>query len=415
MIVGVVGKPNVGKSAFFRALTLADAESGNFPFTTIDANSGIGYVKIKDPAVEFQKHSNPREGYIQDDFRFVPVELIDVAGLVPGANEGKGLGNKFLDDLRQADVLIHVIDLSGSTNEKGEPVELNSYDPAEDIKFLEKELDLWFYNIIKRNWANIEKKIKMQDMKIEIALNSVLSGLAITEEQILIAIKELDLDKTNISDNLEGLAKRLRELSKPMVIAANKCDVLQDNTSQTQSVSDGLGISNSSNLWKSKVEKLKEQFPNYLIIPIIAEYEFNLKKAHEGEVVKYISGENKFEILKSDSLNDAQKQGLQKIQDTISKMESTGVQNCINSAVFDLLKLKPIFPGGATKLEDSKGNVLPDCFLMPENATALDFAYRLHTDFGKNFIKAIDVKTKMMIGKDHVLKPSDIVEIISSR
>ena len=127
MIIGIVGKPNVGKSAFFRSLTLAEAESGNFPFTTIDANSGIGYVKIDDPAKQFGKESNPREGYVQEKFRFVPVELIDVAGLVPGAHEGKGLGNKFLDDLRQADVLIHVIDLSGSTNEKGEPVDLNSY------------------------------------------------------------------------------------------------------------------------------------------------------------------------------------------------------------------------------------------------------------------------------------------------
>lgn len=394
MIIGVVGKPNVGKSAFFRALTLADAESGNFPFTTIDANSGVGYVKIKDPALEFSKHSNPREGYVQGDFRFVPVQIIDVAGLVPGAHEGKGLGNKFLDDLRQADVLIHVIDLSGSTNEKGEQVELNSYDPAEDIKFLEEELDLWFYSILKRNWINIEKKIKLQDMKIEIALNSVLSGLAISEKNILIAIKELNLDKDNISSQLELLAKKLRELSKPIVIAANKCDVLEDE------------------ILTKKIKRLKKEFPNYLIIPIVAEYEFNLKKAHEAKVINYISGENSFEIIKEEALNENQKNGLHKIKEFISKNKSTGVQETLNSAVFDLLKMKPIFPGGISKLEDSKGNVLPDCFLMTEKATALDFAYRLHTDFGKNFIKAIDVKTKMMIGKEHVLKFGDIVEIV---
>jgi len=394
MIIGVVGKPNVGKSAFFRALTLADAESGNFPFTTIDANSGVGYVKIKDPALEFSKHSNPREGYVQGDFRFVPVQIIDVAGLVPGAHEGKGLGNKFLDDLRQADVLIHVIDLSASTNEKGEQVELNSYDPAEDIKFLEEELDLWFYSILKRNWINIEKKIKLQDMKIEIALNSVLSGLAISEKNILIAIKELNLDKDNISSQLELLAKKLRELSKPIVIAANKCDVLEDE------------------ILTKKIKRLKKEFPNYLIIPIVAEYEFNLKKAHEAKVINYISGENSFEIIKEEALNENQKNGLHKIKEFISKNKSTGVQETLNSAVFDLLKMKPIFPGGISKLEDSKGNVLPDCFLMTEKATALDFAYRLHTDFGKNFIKAIDVKTKMMIGKEHVLKFGDIVEIV---
>lgn len=398
MIIGIVGKPNVGKSAFFRSLTLAEAESGNFPFTTIDANSAIGYVKIKDPAVEFNKHSNPREGYVQDDFRFVPVEIIDVAGLVPGAHEGKGLGNKFLDDLRQADALIHVIDLSGATNEKGEPIEINTYDPAEDVKFLEDELDHWFFNIIERNWVNIEKKFRMQDMKIEEALVSVLSGLKINENQISIAISELKLDKKNISEKIFELSRKLREISKPMIIAANKCDVLM-----------------SDSQWKTKVSKLREQFPNHKIVPVMAEYEWNLRKASKGGVLKYIAGEKDFEILKEGELNDVQKQGLDKIKTALSELEGTGVQECLNSAVFDLLKMKPIFPGGASKLEDSKGNVLPDCFLMNEKATALDFAYRLHTDFGKNFIKAIDVKTKMMVGKDHILKFGDIVEIVSGK
>ena len=398
MIIGIVGKPNVGKSAFFRSLTLANAESGNFPFTTIDANSAIGYVKIDDPAVPFGKHSNPREGYVLGNNRFVPIEIIDVAGLVPGAHEGKGLGNKFLDDLRQADALIHVIDLSGATNEKGEPIGINEYDPANDIKFLEEELDHWFFNIIERNWANIEKRIKMQDMKVEIALANVLSGLKINENQIIEALRDLKLDKTNISKNLFALAKKLREITKPMIIAANKCDVLLEN-----------------DLWKSKLAKLKEQFPEYEIIPVMAEYEWNLKTATKNEILSYIPGESTFEIKNPEKLNENQKKGLSIIQNSINNMKTTGVQNCLNFAVFSLLKMKPIFPGGVSKLEDSKGNVLPDCFLMEEKATALDFAYRLHTDFGKNFIKAIDVKTKMMVGKDHVLKPGDIVEIVAGR
>lgn len=398
MIIGIVGKPNVGKSAFFRALTLAHAESGNFPFTTIDANSAIGYVKIEDPAVAFGKHSNPRDGYVIGNYRFAPIEIIDVAGLVPGAHEGKGLGNKFLDDLRQADALIHVIDLSGSTNEKGEPVELNSYDPAEDIKFLEEELDHWFYNIIQRNWINVEKKMRQQDFKMEEALANVLSGLKINENQIAQAIEELNLNKTNTAQKLKELSKKLREITKPMVIAANKCDVLQDN-----------------NLWKNKLEKLQKEFPNYKIIPVIAEYEWNLKTASKNEIITYNPGENNFKINDESKLNENQKKGLNLIANTLKNMSSSGVQDTLNSAVFDLLKMKPIFPGGATKLEDSKGNVLPDCFLMPEKATALDFAFRLHTDFGKNFIKAIDVKTKRMVGKEHILKFGDIVEIVAGR
>ncbi|MFW5704534.1 MAG: redox-regulated ATPase YchF [Nanoarchaeota archaeon] len=398
MIIGIVGKPNVGKSAFFRSLTLAEAESGNFPFTTIDANSAIGYVKIKDPAVDFGKHSNPREGYVHADWRFVPVEIIDVAGLVPGAHEGKGLGNKFLDDLRQADALIHVIDLSGGTNEKGEPVELNSYNPAEDIKFLENELDHWFFGVIKRNWESIYKKIKMQDMKVEIALANVLSGLNISENDILDALKDLKLDKTNISENLMPLAKKLREITKPMVIAANKCDILQDN-----------------NLWKEKFDKLVKEFPNHKIIPVMAEYEFNLKKAAKAGILKYVPGEDKFEINDESKLNDTQKAGLNKIAEVLKKMEKTGVQDAIDTAVFDLLKMIPLCPGGVSKLEDKNGNVLPDCFLMPEKTTALEFAYRLHTDFGKNFIQAVNCKTKMPMGKDAVLKAGDILEIKAGR
>ncbi|MFW6286122.1 MAG: YchF-related putative GTPase [Nanoarchaeota archaeon] len=398
MIIGIVGKPNVGKSAFFRALTLASAPSGNFPFTTIDANSAIGYVKIKDPAVDFGKHSNPKDGYVIEDYRFVPIEVIDVAGLVPGAHEGKGLGNKFLDDLRQADALIHVIDLSGSTNDKGESVEFNSYNPANDIAFLEEELDHWYYNIIKRNWINIEKKVKMQSMKIEEVFSNVLSGLKISQRQIGIVMSDLSIDNNDLSNHLFDFAKKLRELTKPIIIAGNKSDVLLEDE-----------------LYLKKLDKLKNEFPNYKIIPVMAEYEWNLKQAAKSNVLAYLPGDDSFKILDVDKLSESQRQGLCKIKDTIDKVGSTGVQDVLNYAVFDLLKMKPIFPGGVSKLEDSKGNVLPDCFLMNKNATALDFAYKLHTDFGKNFIKAIDVKTKMMVGKDHVLKFGDIIEIISGK
>ena len=397
MIIGIVGKPNVGKSAFFRSLTLADAESGDFPFTTIDPNSAIGYVKIKDPALDFDKHSNPRDGFVLGDWRFAPIEIIDVAGLVPGAHEGKGLGNKFLDDLRQADALIHVIDLSGGTNEKGEKVEINSYNPANDIKFLEEELDHWFLNVLKKNWLNIEKKFRQQDMKLEDALNTVLSGLNISLDDIYAACLELKLDKTNASENVFELAQKLRQLSKPMIIAANKCDVLMED-----------------NLWEKKLNSLKEQFPNYLIIPILAQYEANVKTASKAGLLDYIPGDVSFSVTDESKLNDAQKAGLAQIDKVMKKMNGSGVQQCLDAAVFDLLKLKPIFPGGS-KLEDSKGNTLPDCFLMKEDATALDFAYRLHTDFGKYFIKSIDIKTKMMVGKDHSLKFGDIVEIVSGK
>ncbi len=397
MKVGVVGKPNVGKSSFFRALTLAKAESANYPFTTIDANIGVGFLKLKDPALDFGKRSNPREGFVQGDYRFIPVEVIDVAGLVPGAHEGKGLGNKFLDDLRQADVLIHIIDLSGSTNEKGEPVPLNTYDPSEDIKFLEDELNHWYHKIITKHFESIEKKIRMQDKKLEVALAEILSGLKINEEQIERGLRELEIDKNNIKDKLWDLSVKLRELSKPMIIGANKVDLLK------------------SEEWREKVESLRKKFSNYIIIPTANEYELNLKLANQKGFISYIPGESDFEILKKDELNKKQLDGLNKIKEFLKDVGSTGVQEVLNRAVFDLLKYKAIFPGGVGKLEDSEGRVLPDCFLMPSDSTALDFAYKLHTDFGKNFIRAINVKTKLPIGKDAILKNGDIIEIVSGK
>src|SRR3989338_5626200 len=139
MLIGVVGKANVGKSTFFKAATLAEVEIANYPFATIKPNHGTGYVRVDCAEKFFNVKCNPRFGYCIEGIRFVPVDMLDVAGLVPGAHEGKGMGNQFLDDLRQADALIHVVDVAGTTNEKGEPITPGSYDPADDIKFLEEE------------------------------------------------------------------------------------------------------------------------------------------------------------------------------------------------------------------------------------------------------------------------------------
>ncbi len=162
MIVGIVGAPNKGKSTFFKSATLADAAIGNYPFTTIEPNEGIGYVRVPCIDKELNTQCTPREGFCVNHIRYVPIKLLDVAGLVPDAHKGKGMGNEFLDDLSQADVLIHVIDVSGSTNEKGEVVQALSHDPAGDIKFLEIELDMWYLRILKKGWEQFARKIHQE-------------------------------------------------------------------------------------------------------------------------------------------------------------------------------------------------------------------------------------------------------------
>ncbi len=399
MIIGVVGKANVGKSTFFKAATLAEVEIANYPFATIKPNSGIAYVKVDCADKHFQTQCNPRDGFCIDHKRFVPIELIDVAGLVPGAHEGKGMGNQFLDDLRQADVLIHVVDISGSTNEKGEPVTPGSYDPAEDIRFLEDELEFWILRLIKKGWDKFSRQVQQNKEDVHKSIAKHLLGLKVTEDMIDNIITDLKLKDKNIVDwgdkELLSISREVRKKTKPMIIACNKIDV--------------QGADDNYN-------KIKEQFPDHLLIRCSAESELALREAAKHELIHYIPGESHFETKDNSKLSEKQRSALNFIKENIlDKHKTTGVQNILDKSVFDILQYIEIFPGGVNNLADQDGNVLPDCFLLPKNSTALDFAYRLHTDFGKNFIRAIDVKTKMTVGKEHRLKRGDVIEIVADR
>jgi ribosome-binding ATPase YchF (GTP1/OBG family) len=404
MLIGIVGKPSVGKSTFFKAATLSEVEIANYPFTTIKPNHAVGFVKILDAAQEkqFGKVANPRMGYVQGKWRFVPVDLIDVAGLVPDAHKGEGMGGQFLNDLNQADALIHVIDVSGSVNAKGEPVGAGNYDPANDIKFLEIELDYWYLDILKKGWEKLVRQAQQEQQGIFIAIHKQMSGLGVSENMAKESVREIKLEEISPKDwteeNLLKLASLLRNKTKPMIIVANKCD-------------SPIGLEN--------YKLLKKEFPQYKIIPTSSEAELALREAGKKELINYIPGEESFEITEKGKkeLSEQQQKALEFIKLNIlqKNSEGTGVQEVLNTVVFKTLKRKAIHPGGVGKLEDSDGNTLPDCFLMKEKATALDFAFRLHTDFGKNFVKAIDVRTKLPIGKDSSLKHLDIVEIMATK
>ncbi|MBI2208178.1 redox-regulated ATPase YchF [Candidatus Woesearchaeota archaeon] len=398
MLIGVVGKPSAGKSTFFKAATLAEVEIANYPFTTIKPNHGAGYVKVDCADREFNVKCNPRFGYCIQGKRFVPVDLLDVAGLVPGAHEGKGMGNQFLDDLNQADALIHIVDISGSINEKGEPVEPLSYDPARDIEFLEHELDMWYLRSIEKGWEKFARAVKQEKPELNKAIAKQLSFLRVTESLMEEMLEELSLDADITKWDksvLMKLATELRKATKPMLIACNKIDIpgAYEN-----------------------YKRLKEKFPRLMLIPCSAESELALKEAAKHGLIDYIPGENNFTIKNEGRLNERQKKALDFIRiNVLEKYKATGVQEVLDKAVFELLKYRAIFPGGVNKLQDQHGNILPDCFLLPHNSTALDFAYKLHTDIGNHFVKAIDVKTKKPVGKEYLLKHRDVIEIATSK
>lgn len=390
MLVGIVGKPNCGKSTFFKAATLIDVLIANYPFATIKPNRGIAYVKIPDLATKFGKVSNPREGYVKAGWRFVPFELMDVAGLVEGANQGKGLGNEFLNDLSTADAFIHVVDMSGESNGEGKPAD--NYDPASDIRIIERELDLWYLGILKKAWVGFARTLEMQKKKFEEAVAKQFSGLKVNEDDVRYVILKSGLDAehpTKWSETqLASFAQLLRKTTKPMIIAANKVDR-------------PLGLQNYG--------RIKAQF-EYPIVPCFADGELALREADKAALISYIPGDKTFEIKKE--LNGKQKAALDTITKVMSTFDSTGIQDVLNKTIFEVLRYVAVYPAGA-KLSDSKGNILPDCFLMPPGSTALDFAFRLHTDIGKNFVKAIDIRTKQAVGKDYKLKSGDGLEILT--
>jgi len=396
MLIGITGKPSTGKSTFFKAATLAEVEIANYPFTTIKPNHAVGYVKVACMDKEFGVQCNPRFGYCLQHKRFIPVDLLDVAGLIPGAHAGAGLGSEFLDDLNQANALIHVIDISGSTNEKGEAVDPGSYDPANDILFLEEELDQWYLRILNKGWEKFARQVRQENANVARALAKQLSGLRVTEDIAKEVLREEALNEDILSwdaNALKHLASAMRKKTKPMVIAANKIDV---------------------STGKENYLRLVKMFPKYTIVPCSAESEVALREAARKELIQYIPGEKNFTV--AGKLNEKQEKALQFIQkNVLDAYGSTGVQLVLDTIVFDVLKMVAIFPGGVNKLEDKDGNVLPDCFLLQHGATALDFAYHLHTDIGEGFIRAIDVKTKRAVGKEYVLKHRDVIEIVTRK
>jgi ribosome-binding ATPase YchF (GTP1/OBG family) len=386
MLIGITGAPSKGKSTFFSAATMVNVPISPRPFTTIQPNKGATYVRVDCPCKEIGTKCNPKNSKCENGKRLIPMSVVDLAGLVPGAHEGKGLGNRFLDDVRTADVLIQIVDASGKTDAEGNPIE--NFDPAEEIIFLENEITLWITSIIKRAWP----KIKGRGTD-EIA--SILTGLKIKKAGIERVAEKLGLpiEKINWTDEeILAFSKSIKEHAMPIVIAANKIDL--------------PGATD-------KYQKLKQQFPDKIILPVYADGELALRKASERGIVKYVPGDVDFEIINA---SPEQKGALEKIREVMKKNNGTGVQQVIDEAVFNQLKLIVVYPvSDENKYTDHFGSVLPDAVLVKQGTTAIEFAEGIHADLAKHFIFAVDARKKLRVAKDYALKDKDIIKIVSGK
>jgi len=397
-LLGIVGKPNVGKSTFFCAATLAPAEIANYPFTTIKPNRGIGYVRVPCVCKEFNVKDNPVNSICLDGVRLIPVEFIDCAGLVPGAWQGRGLGNQFLDEIRKADVLLHIVDASGGTDIEGRPCKPGEHDPLEDVRFLENEITMWMASIIKKDWPKIARTSESGGKDLVSMLEERLSGLAIKRIHIIAAIKQAELNAEKPTswseEDFLKFVDTLRRVAKPMLIVANKMDIPPA---------------------EENYERLKKL--NHPVVSCCAEAELALRRAAERKLIDYRPGDCNFKISNPEKLTESQIRALETIREKILlKFGSTGVQEAINTAFFRLLNMITVYPvEDLEHLSDHNGRVLPDAYLVPYGTTARELAYLIHTELGEGFIYAVEARERKRVGENYTLKDMDVISIISAK
>ena len=397
--IGLIGKTNTGKTTFFNSATLATADISNYPFTTKQPTIGNANAVTLCVHKELNLQDNPKNSRCIDGWRFIPVELVDLPGLIKGAWEGKGLGNKFLSVAAQSDALLHIVDASGSIDAAGRIAEPGSGDPIADIGDIEEELVMWYLKLLEGNRDKISRAINSgSDMQSAIA--DVFRGIGVNEEHVKMALQENKLENHKFDElgpqESKDFSWSLRDISKPTLIVANKVDL--------PSATDNF-------------KRVREEYNDMIIVPSSADAELTLRRAANRGLIRYFPGDERFEIKDQSILTDKQKWALNFIRkDILDEYMRTGIQFAINVAVFKLLRMNAVYPvAEASKLSDKSGNVLPDVYLMKSGSTVEDLAKEIHSELAKGLLYAIDIRDGLRLPINYEIKDRDILSIISAR
>lgn len=393
MKIGIIGKPNVGKSTLYNAITMGESKIGNYPFTTIDSSEGVGYVSLKCRCRDLGVQDNPVNSICIDGIRFVPINIIDTAGLVPDAWRGRGLGNQFLSEIMKAEGLIHVIDLSGETDEEGRIIESPEFDPRKEVEFVRKEVIRWIASILQNNFQKVEKQVRHMNVGLEAALHKVLSGLNISLYNIIDALETLglkDVSQLSNENTLIEFSEKILEISKPILISGNKIDKPRAEENYRKLLKEGIDV-----------------------IPISALSEYILKRLARDGIIYYVPGAKDFEVLKPDKIDDKKHRILEMIRDKIlKKWGGTGVQKMLDTLVYQKMGYVAVYPvRDPNRYTDAKGNILPDVYLIKKGSTIKDLAELIHTDLASRVKYGIDALSKRRISLNYELNHRDVISL----
>ena len=396
--IGIIGKTNTGKTTFFNSATLSSSEISTYPFTTKKPESATGHAITLCVHKEFNIQDNPNNSKCSDGWRYIPIELIDLPGLIKDAWKGKGLGNQFLSIAAQSDALLHVVDASAGIDSSGRITETGTGDPVSDFADIEEELNMWYQKILEGNREKLQKMLKSDKDQI-VALTELYQGLGIKKSHVMETLRITELEGKNIENydlnDSKKFSTQLRKISKPTLIVANKIDIPGAD---------------------KNFVRLRERYNDMIVVPASADSELTLRRAEQKNLIKYSPGSELFDILETNELNQKQLRALDFIKkDIMGEYMRTGVQFAINVTVFKLLKMNSIYPvANPEKLSDKKGRVLPDLVLLKDGATVIDLAKEVHSDLTKGLLYAKDLRYNLRVPTNYQLRDRDVICLINA-